>query len=199
MKSNRVLVISSALVACVIFIESTLLTVYGYLFNVASASAFDAAPGNAQNSAEILPFIPGILVGDLIVAAAFGVGVLISLRFVRSVAANLTWKRVVLRGIIATAIGAVAVLAVRIVESLLTSVQIGPYPLGYSFTSSFDPGNVQLGLANALGQLLNPFVEYAPLVVLACVFLKLWQARVPGVEPLLTNSEPAKGRASASA
>jgi hypothetical protein len=199
MRTTRVVLVASALIAGVVFLQSAILTLYGYVFNIVSVATFDGSHTGNQSAADILPFLPGILISDLIIAAAFGVGVLISLRLIRPITADHGWKRVAVRGIIAAAIGAVAVLAVRMIGSLLTSVRIGPYPLGYSFTPSFDTGNVQLGFANALGQLLNPFIEFAPLVVLACVFLKLWVARVPPVKPLLTDTQPTKGRASASA
>jgi hypothetical protein len=192
MTRTRITLATSALLACVVFLQSAILTLYGYGYDVASASAFDAAPGNAQNSQEILPFLPGILVSDLVVAAGFGIGVFVALRLIRSIAADLVWKRVVIRGILATAVGSVAVLVVRLLETLLTSVTIGPFPLGYSLTPSFDSGNVQLGVANALGQLINPFVDFVPLVVLGCVFLKLWLAAHP-------SSVEAKAPASVSA
>ena len=179
MTRTRVALAVAGLIALVAFAQSAILTLYGYGFDLASASAFNGSAGNAQNSAEIFPFLPGILLSDLVTAAAFGVGVFVSLRFIRSIAAGLGWRRVVIRGLIAASVGAVAVLALRLVETLLTGVKIGPYPFGYSFSPSFDPGNVQLGLANAFGQLLNPFVNYLPLVILGCVFLKLWLAAHP--------------------
>ena len=196
MTRTRITLATSALVACVVFIQSAILTLYGYGFDLASVAAFDGSTPDAQNTQQILPFLPGILVGDLIVAVGFGAGVFISLRFIRSIAGDLDWKRVVVRGVIATAVGSVAVLAVRLLETLLTAVRIGPFPLGYSFTPSFDSGNVQVGLANALGQLINPFVDYVALVILGCVFLKLWLGRIPPVTPLLADAEPAKGHAS---
>jgi hypothetical protein len=192
MTRTRITLATSALVACVVFIQGAIVTLYGYGYDVASASAFDAAPGNVQNSQEILPFLPGILIGDLIVAVGFGAGVFVALRLIRSITADLSWKRVVIRGVLATAVGSVAVLAVRLLETLLTSVTIGPFPLGYSLTPSFDTGNAELGVANALGQLINPFVDYVPLVILGCVFLKLWLAAHPA-------TAPAKDRVSVSA
>ncbi len=179
MTRTRITLGASGLIGLVAFLQSAVLTLYGYGFNVASAAAFDGSTGNAQNSAEIFPFPPGILLSDLVTAAAFGAGVFVSLRFVRSIAADLGWKRVVIRGVMAASVGAVVVLALRLVETLLNGVKIGPYPFGYSFSPSFDPGNVQLGLANAFGQLLNPFVNYVPLVILGCVFLELWLAAHP--------------------
>jgi hypothetical protein len=95
-------------------------------------------------------------------------------------------------GLLASAFGAVAALIVRILETVLRSVTPGPYPFGYSFNPSIDSQTAQLGLLNAFGGLLSPFVYDAPLVILAFMFLKLWFAAHPA--PL-----DAKDRASASA
>jgi hypothetical protein len=192
MRTTRVTVVTAALVACVVFLQSGILTLYGYGFDLLSVTGLDGAPSNFQNSQEILPLLPGILFSDLTTAAAFGAGVLVSLRFIRSIGADLVWKRLVLWSVIATAVGAVAILVVRLLETLLTAVQVGPFPFGYSFTPSLGAGSVQVGVANALGELINPFVDYVPLVVLACVFLKLWLAAHPA-------TAPAKDRASVSA
>ncbi|HEX3680607.1 MAG TPA: hypothetical protein VHU90_12875, partial [Galbitalea sp.] len=75
MRTTRVAVVAPALVACVVFFQSGILTLYGYGFDVLSVAGLDGAPSNFQNSQQILPLLPGILFSDLITAAAFGAGV----------------------------------------------------------------------------------------------------------------------------
>ena len=191
MTRTRIALVTGALVAGVLFIQTAILSGYGVGFEVASAAVEDSQSdtNGLSNVQQLVPYLPGILVSDLFYAAAFGAGVFVALRFIRPIETAFAWKRVILRGLVAAAIGTAAVLVVRLLQTLLTHVSLGPYPLGYSFTPSFDPNNLSLGLLNAFGSVLNPFVYNAPLVLLACAFLKLWLgAHTAPVEPTETRA-----------
>ncbi len=131
----------------------------------------------------------GSIVVDAILALGFAVGVFVSLRFVRPVSATSSWKSTILRGVVATAFGAVGIFLIRLLQTLLGSVKIGPYPFGYSFTASFNGNNAQFGLINALLVLVNPFISDVAIVVLACVFLKLWLKAHPNFDATLESAD----------
>jgi hypothetical protein len=176
MTRTRITLICGGLVAGLTFVQSTVLVFYGYGFNIASAAILNGTngigdPGNAQ---QLTPYLAGVLIHDLIECAAFGTGIFLVVRFIRPIESVLMWRQVIFRGVLAAGFGAVVVFVVRLIEVLLATINIGPYPLGYSFTATVSDNGVQEGLFNTFGGLLSPFVSDVPLAVLACVLLKLW-------------------------
>ena len=135
--------------------------------------------------------MPGLALAGLVLALGMGGGAFASLRWVAPITAALSWRSVILRGVLAAAIGAIGVFVLRLAQSFLAAVSIGPYPFGYDFTASVNPDNLGNALLGDIGVAFAPFVYNAPLAVLACVFLKIWLSSHPG-------SVEAKDRASAS-
>lgn len=192
--SPRVVLNVVLIVAAIVFLQELVLWLYEFGFQVAAGYMFSPPPLEFFVNA-----LPNFLISTLVLAVGFGGGAFVSLRWVAPVIATLSWRRVALRGLLAGVFGAVGVLVLRVIQGLLASVHIGPYPLGYSFSATLSAGDFGAEFLNALGAALSPFVYNLPLIVLACVFLRLWSARVPAGTPLLSQAAPAKGRASASA
>jgi len=122
-----------------------------------------------------------LLIG-LLHYAAFGFGVFVALRFVVPVSAHDSWRRTATRGILATVFGAIAALVFEVIVSLIAAVTIGAYPFGYSLDAAVDANRIQYGIQNTLAGAIAPLIEWLPLVVLACVFLKLWLVAHPATE-----------------
>jgi hypothetical protein len=122
------------------------------------------------------------LLVQLLHYAAFGLGVYLAIRYIAVIAARDTWRQTITRGIIATISGAIVALAFGAVVSLIAAIAIGPFPFGQSLNSTFDPLQFQYGLENTLSGALAPLIQWLPLTVLGCVFLKLWVAAHPAVE-----------------
>jgi hypothetical protein len=189
MTRTRVALVTGGLIAGILFAQSIVMTLWGLGFeefaNAVLAGSNDFQGG--VDSQALLAGLPLALFFALIDRAAFGFGVFLSLRFVRRMDEDLTWKQFVLRAALATAVGAVVVLFVQVLETVLRSVTAGPYPFGYSFTPTFDSAASQTGLLNAFGGVLGSFVYNVPLVILVCVFLNFWLgARPERIERLKT-------------
>jgi hypothetical protein len=116
--------------------------------------------------------------------AAFGAGVYVAIRYIAVIGAGDTWRQAITRGIIATIGGAVAALVFGAIVSLIAAITIGPFPFGQSLNSNFNPLQFQYGLQNMLAGALTPLIQWLPMTVLGCVFLKLWLAAHPEVESL---------------
>jgi hypothetical protein len=119
------------------------------------------------------------LLVQLLHYAAFGLGVYASIRYVAPLSAGESWRQVIVRGVIATVVGALAALAFGAIVSLIAAVTIGPYPFGQSLNTQFDPLTYQYGLENMLAGALTPLIQWLPVTVLGCVFLRLWLAAHP--------------------
>jgi hypothetical protein len=132
------------------------------------------------------------LLVSLLHYAAFGLGVFLTLRFLAPIAAQDSWRRTVVRGIIATVGGAIVALAFSVLVSLIAAVTIGAYPFGYSLDAAIDGNRIQFGIQNAIAGALTPLVGWLPITVLGVVFLRLWIAAHPAAPAV-------KDRASVSA
>lgn len=107
----------------------------------------------------------------------FAAGVLFSLRVVAPVEAHNSWRQVIVRGVVATLLGAAAVVLLGLAQAIADSVSPGAYPFGYSFSPTFTPSNLGLGVLRAFEGALAPLVNWAVPVILAVVLLKLWVGR----------------------
>jgi hypothetical protein len=121
------------------------------------------------------------LVDALLRYTAFGAGVFIALRLVAPIVGSSSWQLTVRNGIIATIFGALAAFLFGSIVSGIAAVTIGAYPFGYSLDAGIDPLRIQYGIQNVLAGALTPLLEWLPLTVLACVFLKLWLAAHPTI------------------
>lgn len=169
MSRTRVYLVTAALVAAVLLVQA----IFATALSTAYSSLFVSGPG-----IPAFPLVEFIL-NDGFRIVAFGVGVLVSLRFVAPVLGSDGWRRTIVRGLIATAMGALAVLVLAVVWAALSAIHISSYPFGYSLDPSFNAesfGNSALNIANSV---FDPLLEWFPLVVLAAVLLKLWLAAHP--------------------
>jgi hypothetical protein len=138
---------------------------------------------------------PNLFVGLLVAIlhyAAFGIGVFLALRYFAPIGASNSWRLTTVRAITVSVSGAVVAFAFSAIVSLIAAVTIGAYPFGYSLDAAVDGWKAQYGIQNAIAGAVSPLIEWLPLTVLGCVFLKLWVGAHPStVEP--------KDRASVSA
>jgi hypothetical protein len=186
MTKTRVVLNVSLLVAAFIVAQNLVLTIWGLVFDAANPGTLTNVVTNDPNIVQALFWAAG---NEIVFALSFGVGVFVALRFVRPVWGSLGWRATIVRAVIATAFATAAVLAMRLIETLISTLHVGQHPFGYSLDLTVQPNNVGESLFNAFGELLNPFVDNLPLVVLACVFLRLWLNRPTKVEPLFADAK----------
>jgi hypothetical protein len=174
MAITRVTLITGALVAGVLLVQGFILGLFGDVYGyVGYGGSLGWFPLNASLFVTLLT--------SLLHYAAFGAGVFVSIRYLAPLVAGDSWRRVIVRGVIATVCGAIAALAFEAIVSLIAAITIGAYPFGYSLDAGFDADRVQFGIQHMLGGALTPLVGWLPLTVLACVFLKLWLSAHPAL------------------
>lgn len=158
-------------------------------------SVWSTAIGIAGFGVVITQFFGPNLMVALLVAllhyATFGLGVYLALRFFAPITISDSWRQTIIRGIVVTISGAVLAFVFSVVVSLIAAVTIGAYPFGYSLDAAVDPYRIQFGIQNAVAGGLAPLVQWLPVTILGCVFLKLWLSAHPA-------SVETKDRASAS-
>ena len=178
MTTTRVTLITAGIVAGVLLVQGVIVGVWSTAFGFIALGGF-AAPINAM----INPGLFWTLLTGLLHYAAFGAGVFLAIRYIAPVRADDSWRGTISRGVVATVAGAMAALIFDGVVSVIAAITIGAYPFGYSFNGSLDPGRIQFGFQNTVATAITPLIEWLPLVVLACVFLKLWLAAHPATAP----------------
>jgi hypothetical protein len=171
MTTTRVTLATAGIVAGALVVQAVIVGLWNIVFGYLSFG------GTAGAIFSVNLF--WTLLTDLLHYAAFGFGVFAALRFIVPVGEHDSWRRTVTRGILATAIGAIAALVFEGIVSLIAAVTIGAYPFGYSLDAAVDPNRIQYGFQNTLAGAMTPLIEWLPLVVLACVFLKLWLVAHP--------------------
>jgi hypothetical protein len=143
---------------------------------------------------------PPSLAWDLLVVllhcAAFGLGIYLALRFFAPVESDMSWRRTIARGIIASLSGTVVAFAFTVLLTVITATTFGPHPFGYSFSAGVDPYDLQNGIQYAIKGFFPPLIDWLPVTALGVVFLRLWLSRVPPIRPLLGAAGHAKDRAS---
>jgi hypothetical protein len=172
---TRNALITGALVAAFMVAADIVANVYQFLFTAAVyGDQFSSAALYGARGLGVGTLLQ--LVGSIVGSAVFGAGIFVSLRWVAPVGAATGWRRVILRGVIATALGAAASLLLSIIEGLANAFGVGPHPLGYQFDPSFSVDNAHNRVVDAFGGAVSPFLTWLPLVVLAVVLLRLWLA-----------------------
>jgi hypothetical protein len=167
---TKVPLVTAALVAGVILAQELVLTIYGLIVDLTVLPEVFQSGGSPIGISAFLTFVRAVV---------FGAGVFVSLRFVAPIRGEDLWRKVVLRGVIATAIGALALLAYGVVVTLFSSINPGADIFGYSFNVQVDVSAAGQRIVNVLGGALNPLVEFLPLVVLAAILQRLWLSRPP--------------------
>jgi hypothetical protein len=174
MTRTRILLNTAGLIALVLAIQAVVLELWNLgILGVEFASG-------ALSGGDL---INGYLFLDLLVSvlhcAAFGLGVFLALRYFAPVVATDSWRRTIIRGVLATVSGAVVAFAFYALVSLISAITIGAHPFGYALSAGVDASQVQYGIWNTIGTALNPLILWLPLTVLGVVFLKLWLAAHP--------------------
>jgi hypothetical protein len=168
MTTSRVPFIAALIVAGVLVVQSFVSIWLSYL----SAAL---TPGVGLQGFPVLEFF----LNDVTRIIAFGIGVFLSLRFFAPIHAGDRWGRVIGRGFIAALVGTAVVFVVAIIWAILAAIHISAYPFGYSVDPSIDGAAVGNNVLLVFNAILNPLVEWFPIVVLATVLSRVWLARQP--------------------
>jgi hypothetical protein len=166
--------ITAALVAATLAVGSTILDTLGVILALASGV------GPLDIVGHNLPAFVGGMFDEVVRYVLFGAGVFISLRFIAAIGAADGWRRVIVRGVVAAAIGAAVITVVVSIEGFLGAATLGDHPFGYAFEPGFNSQQFGQGILNGLSAGAAAFVDWVPLVVLAGILQKLWLARHPG-------------------
>lgn len=104
------------------------------------------------------------------------VGFFLSLWLIAPITRELRLSQVIVRALIATAVGCAVLFVVLIVVGIVTAFSWDGAIFGQAFpTTRFDGGGALGGIARALGSALNSFASTLPLGLLAGVLLWVWQ------------------------
>jgi hypothetical protein len=150
------------------------------IVGVLLAESFIVTTANLTMFAMTAPRGWGILgpLSGLIEFVPFGIGVFVSLRYVAPIQASSSWGSIVVRAIIAAALGVAAVFVVGAVQAAILTIGPGAQPFGYSFPGggSVNYDGLPYRLASSASSALSEFFGWLPLVVVAGIFQKLWLA-----------------------
>jgi len=156
--------ITAALIAVLILAQSLLASVIGWIGSTFyqrvsfGAAAFDDVPG----------WQPYVFDAFLKVTLPLAIGVFVSLWLIAPLAAELTVRFVITRGLLASAAGTVLVLVVAIVVDFITMLGFG-----------FDIRGFAHSVIVAIGTAVDVFIYTTPIVALAAVLLWLWLREHP--------------------
>jgi hypothetical protein len=177
MTTTRVALITAAIVAGVLVAQGVIVGIWNIVFG------YGVLGGSIVQIVEVFNVnLFWTLLTGLLHYAAFGAGVFLAIRFIAPLSAEVSWRRTITRGIVATVSGAIAAVIFDCVVSVIAAITIGPYPFGYALDAAVDPTRIQYGIQNTVAAAITPLIEWLPLVVLACVFLKLWLAAHPATK-----------------
>jgi hypothetical protein len=163
MTRTPVLVVTAAIVGGALF-------VVGFLEYVASFEAI---------TVDGWSVFPTVVLELVVESVFFAVGVFLALRFFAPIRSDFEWRKVVIRGLIASVAGAIAIAVGMTIAGFIGSVGPGLHPFGYAFTPVLEISPFANWAYQTAQTAVRPFLENIPLVVLACVFLKLWLAAHP--------------------
>jgi hypothetical protein len=169
MSSSRVPLVVGALVAAFLLAQSFADTVVSVISEIST-------PGLANPDLifqGLFSLRPILL--DVSWAVAFGVGVWVSLRWVSAARMDDGWRKTVIRGVIATALGATADVVAALIVTFVSASSPGQYPLGYSFRPTLSFGNAWEQIPSDVFNGVFAFIDCVAVVVLAVVLLKVWQ------------------------
>jgi hypothetical protein len=174
MTTTRVTLITAAIVTGVLVVQGAIVGAWNIIFGYA---AFGGSLGPLPNLFIQSTF--WTLLTSLLHFVAFGTGVFIVIRYIAPIGAQDTWRNTVLHGIFAAVGGAIAAVIFDCIVSFIAAITIGAFPFGYSLNGAIDPSRIQYGFQNTVAASVTPLIEWLPLVLLACVFLKLWLVAHP--------------------
>ena len=152
--------VTAALVAALILVQSFLASLVGWVINLLyvwasfGVAAFDEFIG-WEPSQIVEPFLS--------VTLPFAIGVFVSLWLIAPLAEQLTLPFVFTRGLLASAAGALLVFVVSLVISVVTQIGYGFDIRGFGHAVIMD-----------IGTTANVFIFTTPIVLFAAVLLWLW-------------------------
>jgi hypothetical protein len=109
------------------------------------------------------------------------IGVFLSLKFFRPIAATTAIGVVLVRGLIATAAGAIVALVISLLWALVSSISLRGPLFGDSFPGITDSGSFPYSIVGTFFGLIQRAVEVTPVVLLVVVLGWLWLRRTPAV------------------
>ena len=175
MTRTPVLVVTAVTVGGVLF-------VVGFLEYVASFVAI---------TVDGWSVFPTVVLELVVEAVFFAAGVFLALRLFAPIRSDFEWRRVVIHGLIASAVGAIAIAAGMTIVGFIGSIGVGPHPFGYAFTPVLEISPFANWAYQTAQTAFRPFLENIPVVTLACVFLKLRFAAHPATESLREHATTA--------
>jgi hypothetical protein len=153
--------ITALLIVGVLLAESFIVSTAG----VSVSTGWPRGWGILSTLYQLIDFVP------------FGIGVFVALRYVAPIRASSTWGSIVVRAIVAAALGIAAVFVVEFVQAAIVTIGPGSHPFGYSFPGgTVSTDGLSFRLASVTTSVLVDFLQWLPLVVVAGIFQKLWLA-----------------------
>jgi hypothetical protein len=151
--------VTALVVAAVILVQSVLGSIVGWV----SSALYERVSFGAR-AFEFTPWQPSFILDPfLTVTLPFALGVFLSLWLIAPLAAQLTVRFVITRGLLASVAGGVVVLVVALVIATVTQVQY-----------VFDIRGMAHSVVIALTTGVNTVIYTTPVVLLAAVLLWLW-------------------------
>jgi hypothetical protein len=161
--------ISALAVVAVLLAQTIVISVVGFVVNLPN----EQNPGN---------LVIGPL-DSLVQYLLFGIGVLVSLRYVLPVDAGSPWPVVVVRSIAASALGAAVLWVISAGGASIYTVAVEGHIFGDSFLGgTIDGGAIVAGIGGAFVAAVAALVQWLPLVIVVC-----------GAQEALAHTSPRAG------
>jgi len=156
--------ITAALIAALILVQAVLSSLAAWL----GSGFYQRVSFGAVAFDDFTPWQPYFVESFVTVTLPFALGVFLSLWLIAPLAGELTVRFVIMRGLLASAVGSVLVLIVAIGMGFVTMIGFG-----------FDIRGFAHSVIVAIGTAVNLFIYTTPIVVLAAVLLWLWLREHP--------------------
>ena len=173
--TRNAVIISAGLGALVLVLAliGTLLSSFGDLMY----NAFS----NFENGFSIIYYtFSGFVSSVFTWVLPLAIGVFLSLKFFRPISAESSLRVVLVRGLIATAAGAIAAFVISLLWSIVSSISLQGPLFGGSFPG-VDVNSFPYSVVGTIFGLLQRAVDVTPVVLLVVVLGWLWLRRTPAV------------------
>ena len=156
--------ITAALIAALILAQAVLSSLAAWL----GSGFYQRVSFGAVAFDDFTPWQPYFVESFVSVTLPYALGVFLSLWLIAPLAGELSVRFVIMRGLLASAVGSVLVLIVAIGTGFVTMIGFG-----------FDIRGFAHSVIVAIGTAVNLFIYTTPVVVLAAVLLWLWLREHP--------------------
>jgi hypothetical protein len=184
-QNRRLAAVTALAVAAYLLVQEVVAAAVGAL---SSLSYVNTSPGQTFQMFEalLIELLKRVAESPL----SFGVGVFVAFGFLTAISGALPLRQVILRGLLATAVGCGIMFVVSVLLGFFIYGRFSTGMFGASFPGfMLDGSSISYIFIDAVGSVARAFVSVAPIVVLAGVFQWMWCGRRSSVGNRVSASE----------